>query len=340
MDKVLADVSSLQDAPRPPAALHSDKLEHVLEKELSSVSPISKALVLSRPGKTVVKNKSARRSSRSGPGASAASLSLSGPTSPATSGVISHTKMCRDRLNNMFERLRHTLPPAPSGVEVKHKAQVLDYAIHVIKSMVERTSQLEIELAVSSNEAMMDWISKLVARANTFPEAAEEVMNLFSTRRKWKYAELWTVNKPPKHSVGQSEHPIFSFRRSVSNGTVASEGACLNKFSKESETFTCKAKEGVQGRVWSSMRPEWVTGLFDSNNFKRAELAKKYGLKVCLAVPITITGYIEAVMCFYDMKHRPYDTQCLELAMRLSWALGNVVGGKRANVSTSESSCI
>eukprot|EP00178_Gracilaria_changii_P005198 TRINITY_DN1849_c0_g1_i1.p2 TRINITY_DN1849_c0_g1~~TRINITY_DN1849_c0_g1_i1.p2 ORF type:complete len:557 (-),score=96.56 TRINITY_DN1849_c0_g1_i1:5801-7249(-) len=297
----------------------------------NAVKRATTAMAASKATKSIKKrsaptNKSSRVSVPSA-SAAASGATSTGPSAPG----LSHTKMCRDRLNNMFERLKKTLPPAPSGVEVKHKAQVLDYAIYVLKSMVERTSQLEIELAVSSNKATMEWIAKLVDRVNSLPEAADEVMRLFIRRRSWKHAELWIASKracapnaPPEQSV------ILRFCHAVCNERGAAQRSVLEKFSKESETYAFRAREGVPGRVWSSMRPEWVTGLGDGKNFQRAALARKYGLKVCLAVPVTITGKIEAVMCFYDTKHRAYDTQCLELAMNLAWALGNAVGGKRA----------
>lgn len=265
--------------------------------------------------------------------------SLSGGTLITQNGAPSHTKMCRDRLNNMFEQLRHTLPPAPAGVEVKHKAQVLDYAIAVLKSMVDRTSQLEVELAVSSNKATMDWISKLVNRVDSFPEAAKEVMKLFSKRRGWRHAELWTAGRKKSGSdADPEESTVLSFCTSVARDSSMNDTVSLEQFSKESGPYVFNAMEGVQGRVWSSMRPEWVTGLTDEKKFRRASLAGRYGVKVCLAVPVTITGKIEAVMCFYDVKHRPYDVQCLELAMRLAWALGNAVGGKRAKMNVLSSS--
>ena len=297
----------------------------------------SKPATSQKPGRTILKKKSAttsRKTAGKGMSSSTPSMSMSQGNSGGQSGALSHTKMCRDRLNNMFERLRHTLPPAPTGVEVKHKAQVLDYAIAVLHGMVDRTAQLEIELAVSSNKATMDWISKLVARTESFPEAAEEVMRLFARRRSWKHAELWVAGKrsmPPDANLEEST--LLTLCTSISNDVYGRGASSLDRFSKQSESYSFKANEGVQGRVWSAMRPEWVTGLTDPKNFKRCSLAREHGVKVCLAVPVTITGKIEAVMCFYDVKHRPYDTQCRELAMRLAWALGNAVGGKRAKVN-------
>lgn len=283
-----------------------------------------------KPSKTIKKRSTVPRK-HSRPVVTNPSASASALTSNAQTVGLSHTKMCRDRLNSMFERLKRTLPPAPSGVEVKHKAQVLDYAILVLKGMVERTTQLEIELAVSSNKATMEWISKLVDRVDTFPNAAEEVMQLFSRRRGWKHAELWTTSRKTASPEVDSENSVtLRFCSSICSETTNERKLNLQTFSKASEKYAFKAQHGVPGRVWSSMRPEWVTGLDNSKNFHRSSLAKKHGLKVCLAVPVTITGKIEAVMCFYDTKHRPYDTQCLELAMNLAWALGNAVGGKRA----------
>ncbi|KAI0567243.1 hypothetical protein FGB62_3g250 [Gracilaria domingensis] len=173
-----------------------------------------------KPAKSIRKRSAAASKSSRAAQAASASASATAATSTGQSGPgLSHTKMCRDRLNNMFERLKQTLPPAPSDMEVKHKAQVLDYAIYVLKSMVERTSQLEIELAVSSNKATMEWIAKLVDRANSFPDAADEVMRLFTRRRSWKHAELWTAsrrasapNAPPEQSV------ILRFCRATEGG--------------------------------------------------------------------------------------------------------------------------
>lgn len=303
----------------------------------ASGSQPSKAMTSQKPVKALQKKKSAsstKKSTGKGTSNSSTPLSVSQGNSGGQSGALSHTKMCRDRLNNMFVRLRHTLPPAPAGVEVKHKAQVLDYAIAVLQSMVDRTAQLEMELAVSSNKATMDWISKLVARTDSFPEAAQEVMKLFARRRSWKHAELWVAERSSEPSSGSLEEAtLLRLCTSVSNDAYGMGAPNLDRFSQQSKSYTFKPNEGVQGRVWSAMRPEWVTGLTDPKNFKRSSLAREHGVKVCLAVPVTITGKIEAVMCFYDTKHRPYDTQCRELAMRLAWAWGNAVGGKRAKVN-------
>lgn len=51
-----------------------------------------------------------------------------------------HTRRSRAKLNERMERLRRTLPAPPSGVVVKSKAQIIDYAIVVIKSLMKDIS--------------------------------------------------------------------------------------------------------------------------------------------------------------------------------------------------------
>lgn len=41
----------------------------------------------------------------------------------------SHTRRCRAKVNAKFEELRAVLPPPPASVELKFKAQVLDWTI-------------------------------------------------------------------------------------------------------------------------------------------------------------------------------------------------------------------
>lgn len=310
---------------------------------LSQSVPDSRHLSAPSPGSRLLSMPSTALSAGSTPGSTPSTTPGSTPGNSLKAGRnigkgrgrgnLSHTKLCRDRLNGMFDRLRSTLPPAPAGVEVKHKAQVLDYAISVLKGMVARTAELEVELAVSSNEATMAWISRLVERAPAFPVAATEVMRVFAARRRWALAELWLAHGS-RDSVslvfGESVDPTSTPGSDEDTPPVGG----LLEFSDLSRAFSFAPGEGVQGRVWSSMRPEWLAGLGDPKTFARADLARRFGIKTCLAVPVTVTGKIEAVVCFYDTRHRPYDSQCVELAVRLTWALGNTTGGKRAAAET------
>lgn len=246
---------------------------------------------------------------------------------------LSHTKMCRDRLNNMFDRLRDTLPAPPVGIDIKHKAQVLDYACIVLRDMVQRTANLEAELALSSMRATSEWALRTVNESSTFRGAVSKVMSLFCLRREWALAELWTAATPPRVSITGRLDASTKLKMDsclFRDQTTAVMDPNLNEFVKNSRTQTVRLDSDIMGHAWTSMHHQWVTELSECPAFGRSSQAAVAGLKTCFAVPVTVGGRVEAVVAFFDTKHRPEDPACIEVAMRLTWALGNAIGGKRA----------
>jgi hypothetical protein len=283
--------------------------------------------------------------------------------SASSKQMLSHTKLCRDRLNSMFERLRDTLPPPPPGTDIKHKAQVLDYACAVLKDMVERTAMLEAELALSSMRSTNAWANRTVEESPSFITAASKVMSLFCLHREWTMAELWISSQGPHASsagsagsgavAGSCLAGSDGFTNSRPPGATSSDGrdvgslhlgSCLFRdpgvvtrdaglaaFVATARAHILSPDVGIIGRAWSSMRPDWVTGINNRQIFVRSKEASLAGLQTCFALPIAVGGRVEAVVVFYDKKHRAQDNTCLEVAMRLTWALGNAVGAKRAS---------
>lgn len=121
--------------------------------------------------------------------------------------------------------------------------------------------------------------------------------------------------------------------RPSASATLAAANAALERFSIESRAWRFRPKVGVPGRVWSTMRPEWLASLADDRGtFLRAPLARRFGLRVCLAVPVTVSGNVAAVVAFYDTVARPFDPACYDLAVKLTCALGNAYGAKRCGM--------
>ncbi len=88
---------------------------------------------------------------------------------------------------------------------------------------------------------------------------------------------------------------------------------------ESSRAYTVALDGGVHGRLWASMGPEWRVGLNNAETFARVVLALRFASKTSLAV--NVAGKIKIVMCFYDPEHRPYDSQCVDIVMRLVWAV-------------------
>lgn len=263
----------------------------------------------------------------------------------------------RDRLGEQFEQLRRVLPEPPNGVELTAKAQVLEYSLNVIQSLMARAAELAMELAVVTPEATKGWVRNCADDGRKpLVTAVASVMKLFAARRGWRYAEWWTLDE--RRSTDEDEEDGIDtekpagvvddpanvhgcvvrdnvsvmrlgwtlIHKSVGNvGTdEGQEDEELTSFAKASSGFEFKPRIGMPGRVWMSRRAEWLIDLADKETFIRSPLATKFGMKTCLGVPIQFGGHVHSVMAFYSRQVRGYNPECYDLACLLSQSLEEV----------------
>ena len=126
----------------------------------------------------------------------------------------------------------------------------------------------------------------------------------------WDYGEAWMLSQDgtilelipawyvnPKRSVEQ-----------VSD---------LEKFRICSEDFILSPGVGLPGRVWSSQQPEWMLDASAQSEtyFLRHYIAKAFGIKTGLGVPILANAQVIAVLVFFRSEICEEDPQVIELAM-------------------------
>mmetsp|Transcript_32978 Transcript_32978/g.129412 ORF Transcript_32978/g.129412 Transcript_32978/m.129412 type:complete len:406 (-) Transcript_32978:446-1663(-) len=258
------------------------------------------------------------------------SHSFSKQTKTGKDSNKSHTRKCREKVNDKFKQLLEELPMPPAGIELQHKAQILDYTIKTLKELSNRKTSLETELAFSSKKNLLRWVDNVISNAKNFPDAVKPFLDMFCTKKGWKYAELWL----PAKNVGETTHGnqremLLRLRRWVLNRSLGSEEReNLLKFAAKSEHFTFNPRVGVPGRVFSTLRPEWLPQLDNDETFVRASEASEFGLNVCLAVPVVVRGQVAAVTVFFDTEVRDYDADCLDLAIDIASLTGNAYGAK------------
>lgn len=113
-------------------------------------------------------------------------------------------------------------------------------------------------------------------------------------------------------------------------GGATSTSTALTTFCSASRVFTFAPHEGVPGRVYATLRPEWLTALPSASptTFVRARLAAATGVRTVLAVPLTVGGVVTGVAAWYDTRDRPYEAATAELAARIAGELGNAYGAR------------
>ncbi|GAB0494799.1 hypothetical protein MMPV_006095 [Pyropia vietnamensis] len=313
----------------------------------------------------------------------------------------SHTRKCRAKVNTKFDELLTLLPPHPDSFQVKHKAQILDYTIHMYKRIQARKNQLEAELALSTRANLAAWVDTVVASSRTLPEALQPYLHLIAVQKRFRYAELWVPRSTAGESGAEGKKTCAtgvpgsqSFRSgdsivlaramalllpapvpstghtdtfslglgtsagmsgssaaagssgtagagasspSISSDALAAAAAAEEETTRAIEEFrdataSCVVppRVGMPGRVYCSMRPEWLPILSDPHAFIRAEYAAKSPLSMCLAVPVLLCGRVAAVAAFFDTGKRPYDASVVGLAHDVANLVGNAFGAAKA----------
>ncbi len=93
---------------------------------------------------------------------------------------------------------------------------------------------------------------------------------------------------------------------------------------------TFDAGQGLPGRALSTKAPVWIVDVVSDNNFPRAELARKAGLKAAFAFPVMAGAHVAAVLEFFSDKAHPEDPVLLSLMGQIGTQLGRVVDRKRS----------
>ena len=94
--------------------------------------------------------------------------------------------------------------------------------------------------------------------------------------------------------------------------------------SLKSKEFKFQPRSGVPGRVYLTMRPEWLPLLNDEIAFPRAPYAMRNKVEVTFAVPVVVNRQVQMVVEFYDTARREYDPQILYIANEIAGMFGKL----------------
>lgn len=104
----------------------------------------------------------------------------------------------------------------------------------------------------------------------------------------------------------------------------------LEEFRRSSESFTFPMGEGLIGRAWSLKQPVWKTDVTVENGFVRTPLARGFGLKAGVAIPVLADDEVVAVMAFFVLESRQEDERLVGLVSTVATQLGSLMRRKQA----------
>jgi signal transduction histidine kinase len=94
---------------------------------------------------------------------------------------------------------------------------------------------------------------------------------------------------------------------------------------------------GLPGRIWSNLKPAWISDITKDNNFPRASIAAGEGLHSAFAFPISFGKHFVGVMEFFSLEIREPDEDVLKMFSSIGSQIGQFVHRKRAEAALQKS---
>jgi PAS domain S-box-containing protein len=189
-----------------------------------------------------------------------------------------------------------------------------------IARLRETTTELERQVEDSKRAiqrlAVRDEVTRALADSSSLAEAAPRILRAVCETLGWQLGALWTVE------------PHADVMRCVQVWRASPE--IVPEFEATTRESTFSRSVGMPGRVWASTEPAWIPDVTKDQNFPRAAIAAKEGLRAALGFPITVGQQFVGVMEFFSQEIRQPDTELLGMLGALGSQIGQFVERKHA----------
>lgn len=167
---------------------------------------------------------------------------------------------------------------------------------------------------------LLPTLDQAIPQAPDFDTALTVALNQICEVTDWDYGEAWI---PDKDGTILELSPAWGQDTSL-NSTSA---LALEQFRQCSEGLSLYPSEGLPGRVWSSLQPEWISdaSATSENYFLRNQIAKAFGVKAGFGVPILLNYQVQLVLVFFMVEARKPDKRLIESTIAAVMQLENVL---------------
>jgi transcriptional regulator with GAF, ATPase, and Fis domain len=163
-------------------------------------------------------------------------------------------------------------------------------------------------------------ITRVLSSSASLADAAPVLIQTICKCFDWHCGEIWQVS---------SEAEVLTYLEGWHSPSMP-----LAPFVSESRRYTCSLGMGLTGRVWKSGTPAWIIDIADDDNFPRASLAERCGLKSAFSFPISLGDQTLAVMAFFSTKVRQPDEELLQTMDSIGRQIGQLMERKKAEYLT------
>ena len=154
-------------------------------------------------------------------------------------------------------------------------------------------------------------VTRVLAEAQSLPEAAPQVLEAICRRLGWELGALWMVDRRAQvlRCVDLWHVPATS----LLGFTLATRHAVFRE------------GEGLPGRVWAERSARWVPDVGARPGMPRSAPAAREGVRAALAFPIESRGEVLGVIEFFSAEAREPDDDLVDLLSGIGSQVGQFV---------------
>ena len=162
----------------------------------------------------------------------------------------------------------------------------------------------------------------------TIEQSFPKVLQTICENLDWDVGEVWMLPNEIKQASDSVLMCVENWIHTpVRNG----------EFITATKQMSFRHGVGLQGRIWASCSPHWITDIVEEGNLMRAEIAEKEGLHAAFGFPIQSDSQVLGVMTFFSRDRKQVDEQLIQTAAVIGSQLGEFIKRKQAELALQES---
>jgi PAS domain S-box-containing protein len=165
-------------------------------------------------------------------------------------------------------------------------------------------------------------ITRILAESPALQDAIVRILRTIGENLGWQVGAMWRPG-----ADGKSLKCLATWHNSFIQPT---------EFINHCKERSFERGEGLPGRIWDSLKAEWIPDVMKHQNFPRAPIAAAVGLHGAFAFPIVSQHEFVGVMEFFSDEIRPPDEELMDMFDGIGKQIGQFMERKRAEIALTE----
>ena len=152
------------------------------------------------------------------------------------------------------------------------------------------------------------YVTKVLAESTSIQEASSKILQSICMALEWDLGEIWKLDQQDDVLRCTEIWHIPSIE--------------VPEFKRVTKQISFARGIGLPGRVLKNEQPAWIADVVQDDNFPRASVAAKDGLRGAFCFPVLSGGQVLGTMCFYCREVRQPEKELLNMLL----SIGNQIG--------------